>query len=168
MSGEGNFVTRDAAIGRGRPKKHASPAERQRAYRQRKAIQGGIRVGVPVRYKGDTGIVYRFSGAEAYVAFLGPPRSWREIPLTDLQIVGKVRKLPLWTDPDSPSGKHSHYTVAIPKNHERDADFGGMDGIRTTHLPVYFRGTGRQRIRDYSRAIDKKLAALMTAAKGRQ
>jgi hypothetical protein len=165
----GNFVTRNAATGtRGRPPKHANSAERQKAYRQRKAVRGGVQEGSAVCYKGHNGIVFRVSGAEAYVAFLGPPRSWVEAPLTDLQIVGKARSVPLWADPNSPSRKHRHYRTAIPRNHEYVSELGGLDGVRTAHLPVYFRGTGRRRIRDFSRIIDNKLAALVAAAKGRQ
>src|SRR5213080_3669438 len=94
------FRTRQKGAGkRGRPRKHASPAARQAAYKARKAAATPVQVGTRVQHKQHgIGIVVIVSGDCARVAYLLPERTWRDIPISELIPIGIAKKIPVWAD----------------------------------------------------------------------
>src|SRR5689334_10870404 len=102
----GNIVTPDRTLsrGRGRPRKHTSGADRQKAYRRRQlTFQPNAYV---EHSRHGRGIIVRCDADGALVAFSKPEgRMWLDLGLETLQVTGQASKLPTWADPDIRSTK---------------------------------------------------------------
>lgn len=153
---------------RGRPRLHASAADKQAAYRERKRparIEPGARVTHGLYGKG---IVTQIHGQRFIVAFqTGSRREWRELAATDLTFSGRVKKPPAWTDSGKPLSKNwkppREWKTALPQTQLETA----LDGEKIA-VPVYGRRTkGRRKTRrDYTKLINHNLAVMMDRAYG--
>ncbi len=99
-----NFVTENGTRyrerkRRGRPRKHADRAAKQKAYRQRQGAAVPLDEATRVHHeKHGNGIILRLlSEHRAYVAF--PERVWRDLPISELTATGMAAKIPTWADP---------------------------------------------------------------------
>lgn len=164
-----NNVTRERTIHRGRPRKFSSPAERQKAYRERKNQQTGFQIGTPVSHRkhGNGIITGLLSEIRAYVAIPGPPRCWFDLPVSELTIIGKNRKVPAWANPEI---RHTKKPVSFCelKFPEKNSELATFYGVKIRDIPVYYKKQkgARRKGRDFTKVINDTLARFVAAAKG--
>lgn len=164
-----NNVTRERTIYRGRPRKFSSSAERQKAYRARKNQQTGFQIGTPVSHRkhGNGIIMGLLSPTRAYVAVPGPPRCWFDLPISELTILGKTRKVPAWANPEI---RYTKKPVAFYelKFGEKNSELASFYGVNIREIPVYYKKQkgSRRKHRDYTKVVNDTLAQLVGAALG--
>jgi len=150
---------------RGRPRLHASAADKQAAYRERKQparIEPGARV---IHRTYGKGIVTSVHKDRFIVAFLTDGRIWRDLPAAELTFDGRTKKLPSWTDASKPLSKNwkpwRKWQTRLPAA----AISTAFDGERVA-VPTYgVRKAGKRKVRrDYTKLINHNLAVLVERA----
>ncbi len=169
----GNFVTENGTrhgegSKRGRPRKHADNAARQKSYRRRQGAAAPVEISTRVRHdKHGAGIVINLlSEGRAYVAF--PGRIWRDLPVSELASTGIAKKIPTWADPEIRNPK-KRLVQPFGFSEEKSLVYASFPGVNIKDIPVFKRnvaGKGRK-FKDFTKVVNSRIARLIWKAKGK-
>lgn len=164
-----NNVTRNSTrhggeVKRGRPRKHADQAAKQRAYRLRQAASVPFGESTRVRHAkhGEGLVLHMFSSDRAYVAF--PDRTWRDLPTSELTPIGRTKKIPVWADPEVRNLKKRSFQFP---DFDKTETLATMEGVNVRLVRVYTkrtRGGTKRTFRDWSETIARREAAILFKA----
>lgn len=173
---KGGFVTDSVGtIGRGetrrpgRPRKHASNAQRvaaHRAARLPKEIAVGCRVGT----RFGTGIVQTATPTLLFVAFrANDGRIWRDLSPSEVTVISKPKALPKWvTGYQRDRRIRVNRLVQMSSYMDNSVLHASVGRESQDSVPTYRRGTkgGKSVVRkDYTKAINNKLVELIEYAR---